>query len=348
MSFPVILVTRRLPEKAWGQLMTHGRLVRWEGDCPAPREWLLGHMAEAEGVVCLLTDRIDREVLDAGKRLRVLSTMAVGVDHIDVAACTEKQIPVGHTPGVLTDTTADLAFALLMASARRIVEGAEYVRRGEWTTWHPDLLLGHDVYGATLGLVGFGRIGQAMARRAVGFQMKVLVAESPRHGTRGRYPGASEGETPRRESLDESHLDSGLIQYAPFADVLAQADFISLHVPLTAETRHMIGENELRGMKPTAALINTARGPVVDTGALYEALRDGRIGAAALDVTDPEPIPANHPLLALPNCLIIPHLGSASVATRTRMALMAVENVIAGLKGERLPYCANPQVYNAS
>ncbi|MEO8326077.1 MAG: D-glycerate dehydrogenase, partial [Nitrospirota bacterium] len=312
--------------------------------------WLLDHLPEAEGLYCLLTDRIDREVLQAGKRLRVISTMAVGYDHIDVGACTARGIPVGHTPGILTETTADLAFALLLSAARRIVEGVEYVRQGQWTTWSPDLLLGQDVYGATLGIVGFGRIGEAMARRAQGFQMKVLAVRSPQSSASSRS-GTQSFATPVLPREDSSAgINQGESVSASFQEVdlhgaLAQSDFVSLHVPLTPHTHHLIGEAEFRAMKPSSILINTARGAVVDPEALYHALVHGHIGGAALDVTDPEPIPASHPLLTLPNCLVIPHLGSASVATRTRMACIAAENIVAGLRGDALPHCVNPEVY---
>ncbi|MDR4495842.1 MAG: 2-hydroxyacid dehydrogenase [Nitrospirales bacterium] len=350
MALPVILVTRQLPLKVLNQLTMHGHVVMWEPDCPVTREWLLDHISRAEALYCLLTDSIDRDVILLGKRLRVISSMSVGVDHIDVAACTNRGIPVGHTPGVLTETTADLAFGLLMAAARRIEEGAGYVRQGRWTTWSPDLLLGRDIYGATLGIIGFGRIGQAVARRALGFNMKVLVAQvsrsRPKEGSPIPSPGMNVTDTFHQWTWHES-LESGEVKPAPISDVLTKSDFLSLHVPLTDDTCHMIGANELRTMKPTAILVNTARGGVVETEALYLALKEGIIGAAALDVTDPEPLPASHPLLSLSNCLVIPHLGSATVATRGRMALMAAENVIAGLKGDHLPYCINPHVYDA-
>ena len=350
MALPTVVVTRRLSQQAWEVLRAQADLVCWEQDCPVDRKWLLDHLSKAEGLYCLLTDRIDREVLQAGKRLRVISTMAVGYDHIDVGACTARGIPVGHTPGILTETTADLAFALLLSAARRIVEGVEYVRQGQWTTWSPDLLLGQDVYGATLGIVGFGRIGQAMARRAQGFQMKVLAVRSPQSsipsgaGTQSSVTAVVHGKgssvgTGQGESVSVSFHEVGL------HEALAQSDFVSLHVPLTPHTHHLIGEAELRAMKPSSILINTARGAVVDPEALYHALVHGHIGGAALDVTDPEPIPASHPLLTLPNCLVIPHLGSASVATRTRMACIAAENIVAGLCGDALPHCVNPEVY---
>jgi glyoxylate reductase len=363
MSLPKVVVTRRLPLQAWNQLHAQADVVCWKQDCPVARGWLLDHLPDAEGLYCLLTDRIDREVLQVGTQLRVISTMAVGYDHIDVGECTTRGIAVGHTPGILTETTADLAFALLLAASRRIVEGADYVQKGRWTTWSPDLLLGQDVWGATLGLVGFGRIGQAVAQRAHGFQMKVLAVRSP-HGT-GKSPESSvssraEDLSSARENLREelqgetgpagtNHAQSPdpSLKYVDLQEALAQSDFVSLHVPLTSRTYHMIGEAEFHIMKPTSILVNTARGAVVETEALYGALVKGLIGGAALDVTDPEPFPASHPLQALPNCLIIPHLGSATVATRTRMACLAVDNILAGLRGEVLPHCVNPEVYHA-
>jgi glyoxylate reductase len=358
MPLPIVVVTRRLPPKAWNQLRAQADLVCWEQDCPVARGWLVDHLPAAEGLYCLLTDRIDREVLQFGKRLRVISTMAVGYDHIDIEECTQRGIAVGHTPGILTETTADLAFALLLAAARRIVEGADYVRQGRWTTWSPDLLLGQDVCGATLGLVGFGRIGQAVARRAQGFQMKVLAVRSP-HGVSGLpRSSVSPGPDAQPSATQEFHWEipppwtshdqplGSSLQYVDLQEALIQSDFVSLHVPLTPQTHHLMGEAEFRVMKPSSILVNTSRGAVVDTEALYQALANGLIGGAALDVTDPEPFPVLHPLLTLPNCLIIPHLGSASVATRTRMACMAAENIIAGLRGDVLPHCVNPEVYS--
>jgi glyoxylate reductase len=250
----------------------------------------------------------------------------VGHDNVDVAAATARGIPVGNTPGVLTETTADMAFALLMAAARRIVEGADYVRAGRWRTWGPTLLLGHDVHGATLGIVGMGRIGQALARRASGFDMKVTYFD----------PYCDEAKLPREGVGQRCELDQ----------LLAESDFVSLHVPLTEDTHHLIDAEALAKMKATAVLVNTSRGPVVDPDALYDALRDGQIAYAALDVTDPEPLPDGHKLLTLSNCLVVPHIASASHATRTRMAVMAAENLLAGLRGERLPNCVNPQVYD--
>ena len=323
MSKPTVFVTRIIPEKALQMVREHGAATVWEGELPPSRDDLLRAVAGADGLLCLLTDPVDADVIDAAPRLRVISQMAVGYDNIDLPAATRRRIPVGHTPGVLTDTTADFAFALLMAAARRISEAERFARAGRWKTWGPTLLMGQDVYGATLGIVGMGRIGQAVARRARGFEMRVLYADP------------SEPEATRELGAVRVDLD----------DLLAQADFVSLHVPLTAATERLIDARALARMKPTAILVNTARGPVVDRAALYDALVSGQIAYAALDVTDPEPIAPDDPLLSLDNCLIVPHIASSSVATRTRMAVMAAENLIAGLSGNRLPHCANPQVY---
>jgi lactate dehydrogenase-like 2-hydroxyacid dehydrogenase len=274
----------------------------------------------------MLTDRIDAALLQQASGLKVVSQMAVGVDNIDLIAATQRGIPVGHTPGVLTETTADCAFALLMAAARRLGEAQTYIRTGRWQTWHPLHLTGQDIHGAVLGIIGFGRIGQAVARRAAGFNMRVVY-----------YHPAS---------IPGTHHLTGA-EAVTLEELLATADFVSLHLPLTPETHHFINTQTLAQMKPSSILINTARGGVVDSEALYQALAHGQIAYAALDVTEPEPIPLNHPLLSLDNCLIVPHIGSATIATRTRMAQMAVENLLAGLAGQILPHCANPEVYPA-
>jgi glyoxylate reductase len=272
----------------------------------------------------LLTDKIDGDTMDeAGPRLKVISNYAVGFDNVDVPAATSRGIPVGNTPGVLTDATADFAFALLMAVARRIPEAERYVHEGKWKTWGPLTLLGVDIRGATLGLVGFGRIGQAVARRALGFDMRVIFYTP---GEKKAYP-----------DLHATPVD--------FETLLRESDFISLHTPLTPDTRHMIDSEAFVKMKPNAVLINTARGLVVDPAALYEALKAKRIFGAGLDVTDPEPLPMDSPLLELDNIVIVPHIASASKTSREKMSEMAAENLIAGLKGERLPNCVNPQVY---
>jgi len=268
---------------------------------------------------------MDAEVIAAaGKKLKVISQMAVGFDNIDIRSATAHRIPVGNTPGVLTETTADMAWALIMAAARRVAEADRQVRQGVWHPWGPQVLTGLDVFGATLGIIGMGRIGQAVARRSKGFEMTVLYTDIQ-----------------RRPDL-EAELG---IRFVELDELLRTADFISLHSFLSADNYHMIGAPEFDKMKPTAILINTARGGLVDPAALTEALQQGRIAAAGLDVFEPEPIPANHPLLSLDNVVIAPHIASASKQTRLRMAMMAAENLIAGLSGERLPDCANPAIY---
>ncbi len=315
---PRVFVSRVIPDEGLDRVRAACEMDLWTEELPPPRDELLRRVAGRDGVLTLLTDRVDDEFLDAaGPGLKVVSNYAVGFDNIDVAACARRGIPVGNTPGVLTDTTADLAFALLMAAARRLPEGDRYVRDGRWRTWGPLLLLGPDVHGSTIGIVGFGRIGQAVARRAAGFGMRILyhdVAPLP----------------------DEVTGPLGAT-YTPLETLLAESDFVSLHVNLTAETRHLISSRTLALMRPTAVLVNTSRGPVVDQAALASALRDGVIAAAALDVTDPEPIPMDDPLVGLDNCLIVPHIASASRATRGRMAEMAAANLLAGVRGERLP-----------
>jgi len=301
-----VLVTRRLLGPALDRLRAAHDVDVWEGDGPPGRAVLEERIAEAEGLLCLLTERVDGALLDAAPRLRVIANYAVGSDNIDLEAAAARGIPVGVTPGVLTDATADLAFALLLAAARRLAAGFDDVRAGRWTTWEPEGWLGHDVHGATLALVGRGRIGEAVARRARGFDMEVVEV--------GRG--------------DDLHA------------ALRRADFVSLHVPLTPDTRHLIDAAALAQLKPTAILVNTARGPVVDQDALADALHSGRLAGAALDVTDPEPLPAGHPLLRAPNLLVVPHIGSATHTARARMTEMAVDNLMAGLAGEPLPHPA--------
>ncbi|MFH1184386.1 MAG: D-glycerate dehydrogenase [Chloroflexota bacterium] len=320
MRKPSVFVTRGIPEKGLRLVLETCEAEIWPQETPPAADDLLRMVRGKDGLLALLTDIVDAQVMDAAPHLRVISNCAVGVDNVDLAAATARKIPVGNTPDVLTDATADMAFALLLAAARRIVEGVEYVRSGKWKTWHMQLLLGADLAGRTLGIVGFGRIGRAVARRAEGFGLRVIYCD----------PAVAESDTGQPTSLDA---------------LLGEADFISLHVPLTTETRHLINDQSLGRMKSTAVLVNTSRGPVVDHDALYRALKAGRIFAAGLDVTEPEPLNHNSPLLQLENCIVLPHLGSASRWTRDQMALLAAENLIAGLEGRRLPHCVNPQVY---
>ncbi len=322
---PKVFVSRVIPEAGQKRIEAIADAEIWPEEEPPEYETLAKKVAGVEGLVCLLTDQIDAAIIEAaGHTLKVISQMAVGVDNIDLGAATARGIPVGHTPGVLTESTADFAFALLMAAARRVVEGVDYVSEGSWKTWSPTLLMGQDVHGATLGIIGFGRIGKAVARRASGFDMEILVHSRNVNPEKARALGA---------------VSTSL------GDLLARSDFVSLHVPLTNETRHMIDAEAFSRMKSSAVLVNTARGAVVDSAALYEALAQEEIAYAALDVTDPEPIPERDPLLSLPNCIIVPHIASSGRATRSRMASMAADNLEAGLEGRPLPHCANPAVY---
>jgi glyoxylate reductase len=322
-DLPRVYVTRRLPQPALDLLAQHVQMTVWPGELPPPRAVLMKEVAEIDGLLALLTDRVDAALLDAAPRLRVVSNFAVGYDNIDVAAATRRGILVANTPGVLAETTADFTMALMLAAARRVIEGDQYVKAGRWRTWGPETLLGRDLYGATIGIIGFGQIGQAVARRVSGFGMRILYYSPSR-------------------KLDVE-IEGGPI-YAPLERLLAESDIISLHCPLNDETYHLIDRDALEQLKPGAILVNTARGPVVDTRALVEALRQKPI-VAALDVTDPEPLPADHPLLALPNAIVTPHIASASVATRTRMALMAADNLLAALRGERPRFLLNPQAW---
>jgi lactate dehydrogenase-like 2-hydroxyacid dehydrogenase len=315
---PRVFVARRIPDAGLDPIAAACDLDVWEDELPPPREALLARVAGCDGILTLLTDRVDDELLDAaGAGLKVVSNYAVGFDNIDVAACARRGIAVGNTPGALTETTADLAWALILAASRRVVEGDRYVHEGRWRTWGPLLLMGSDVHGATLGVVGLGRIGQAVARRAIGFGMTVLYSS-------------------RNRVAPEIETELGAT-YVSLPELLERSDIVSLHVSLAPDTRGLIDAEALARMKPTAVLINTSRGPVVDAGALAAALRDGTIAAAGLDVTDPEPIPADDPLLGLENCIVLPHIASATLATRGRMAAMAAANLLAGVRGEPLP-----------
>lgn len=320
------MVTRNPPGSVVENLASLADVWTWPENRAMPRSGLLARVADAEGLYCMLTDGIDAELLDAAPQLVAISQMAVGVDNVDLDACTGRGIPVGHTPDVLTETTADTAFGLLIAAARRFREGMEDVVEGRWGEWDPLALVGRDVHGSTLGIVGLGRIGRAVARRAAGFGMRVL------YNKRTRDPAAES--------------ESG-VEFRSFDRLLAEADHVMVLTSLNSGTHHLIDRRALSLMKPTATLVNASRGQVVDTDALLRALAEGWIASAGLDVTDPEPMPPDHPLVALPNCFIVPHIGSATVRTRILMADRAMDNLIAALGGERMPYCANPEVYGA-
>jgi glyoxylate reductase len=299
-------VTRQLPGPALDRLRSEHEVEVWRQRLPPTAAELAEHAAEAEGLLTLLTDQIDAELIGRLPRLRAVSNYAVGYDNIDVAAASARGIPVGNTPDVLTEATADLTFALLLAAARKIPEAAASVRDGDWLTWEPARHLGAEVHGATLGIIGMGRIGKAVADRARGFEMTVLHAHA-------------------RDRDD-------------VAGLLRQSDFVSLHCPLTPETHHLIDSEALSQMRASAILINTARGPIVDQRALREALSTGTIAGAALDVTDPEPIAPDDPLMSAPNLIVVPHIGSATRAARERMTELAVDNLLAGLAGEPMPH----------
>lgn len=320
-----VFITRQLPKINLEPLHQIAEIEIWTKRQPPPYSVLLDKVQEIDGLLCLLTDSIDRELIETSKSLKVISQMAVGYDNIDIATATAKHIPVGNTPGVLTNATADLTWALLMAIARRIVEAERFVKAGEWQTWEPTLLLGADLQGANLGIIGLGRIGQAVARRAKGFDMKILYYS-------------------RQRKTKELEASIG-VEYAELDTLLSESDFISLHTSLSPATEHLISDREFQLMKSSAILINTARGAIINQQALYQALITNQIAGAALDVTDPEPIPMDSPLLKLNNIIITPHIGSASYQTRAKMAQMAVDNLITGLQGKRLPHCVNQEVY---
>jgi glyoxylate reductase len=342
MDKPKVFVTRIIRDKGLDLVKEACQADIWPEELPPEREVLLERVRGVDGLLCLLTDRIDSEVMDAaGPRLRVISNHAVGFDNIDLAAATARGIPVGNTPGILTDATADMAFTLMLAAGRRVVEAEKFLRAGKWKTWGPSLLLGADFVGATLGIIGFGRIGQAMAKRASGFDMQVLFFDPSAAPTRPRLSG-----TMSAAPISSLPLKADKSPFSTDLDtLLSESDFVSIHVPLTEETRHLVNAEFLAKMKPNAVLVNTSRGGVVDQAALYETLKERRIFAAALDVTDPEPLPLDSPLLELDNCIILPHIASASVKSRDMMALISAKNLIAGLNGEYLPHCANMEVY---
>jgi len=321
---PKVFVSRLIDQEALDMIAEVTEVEVWRHELPPSYEVLLEKVKDVDGLLSMLSDRVDITLMDAAHKLKVVSNLAVGYDNIDIMEATRRGIPVGNTPGVLTETTADIAFALLMAAARRVVEADRHVRKGLWKTWGPMILLGQDIHHATLGIIGLGRIGIEVAKRARGFNMNVLYHDVVRN--------------------EEKEKQLGMKYVSELNELLSKSDFISIHVPLLPETHHLIGASEFALMKPTAVFINTSRGPVVDQKALYEALSSGKIFAAGIDVTEIEPISPDDPLLTLENVVITPHIASASVHTRRNMAIMAAENILAGLRGEVLPNCVNPEV----
>lgn len=327
-SKPRVFVTRRIHPEAEAKLVEAADVEFWQDSTPPSKQVLLRKLPEINGLLTMLTDSIDAEVIGAGvPKLKVIAQMAVGFDNIDIAAATLNGIPVGHTPGVLTETTADFAWALMMAAARRVVEADNEVRSGLWQPWGPDVLTGMDVYGKTLGIIGLGRIGKAMACRARGFSMQVLYFDN------------------HRDPDAEAELD---VVFSPLDELLTRSDFVSIHLYYSPDVHHLFNRDRFKQMKSTAILVNTARGAIVDADALTWALQSSQISAAGIDVFDPEPIPSDHPILKMKNLVIAPHIASASKETRQRMAIMTVENILAGLNGKPLPYCVNPQVYDGN
>lgn len=330
MSKPRVWITRELFDEAINRIKEYYEVEVWPHFTPPPHEVLVEKIRDLDALVSLLTDKLSCDVLKQAKRLRIIAQYAVGYDNIDVDCATELGIYVTNTPGVLTEAVADFTWALILAVARRIVEADIYVRYGEWwrtkTGWHPKMMLGMEVYGKTLGIIGMGRIGRAVARRAKGFNMKVLYYD------------------PKRLPEDlEKELNA---EYVDLETLLKESDIVSIHTPLTPKTRHLINEERLRLMKPTAILINTARGPVVDTEALVKALREGWIAGAGLDVHEQEPLPPNHPITAFKNVVLAPHAGSATYKTRLAMANLVADNLIAFAKGEIPPTLVNKEVVN--
>jgi len=325
-SLPLVLVSHSLPDGWLNLLENRCQLVVGPPEGDSLSETLSSFLPQAEGLFTLLTIRVDNALLSKAPHLKVVSNMAVGFDNVDIKACSERGIPVGNTPGVLTDGTADLAMAIMLAAARRLFEANLDARQGRWTTWSPTGWLGKDLKGAKLGIVGLGKIGTAVARRAKGFGMEIIFTDPQSNHALA-------------EELDARQLE--------LDDLLKVSDIVTLHVPLTSQTRHLIDERALRLMKPNSLLVNTSRGPILDQDALITALKEGFIGGAALDVTDPEPLPPDNELYELKNCLVVPHIGSATWNTRQRMAERACENLLAGLEGRQLPYCVNPEIYEA-
>jgi glyoxylate reductase len=319
-TLPIVLITHSLPYEWISTLEERCKIFVGPTDATEWDPTLLDLLPQSEGLFTLLTISVTETVIRKSPNLRVVSNMAVGVDNIDVQACTLRKIPVGNTPGVLTESTADLTMALLLSVARNIPRASLDAYEGRWKTWSPSGWLGVELNGSTLGIIGMGKIGKAVANRAMGFGMKILFSD-----------------TETRNEINATQV--------PLDDLLKNSDIISLHTPLTDDTRGMINQSTLSKMKPSTILINAARGPLIDTSALIDALTNHKIAAAALDVTDPEPLPPTHPLFSLPNCLIVPHIGSATQQTRRKMAELACKNLLAGLEGKHLPYCVNPEVY---
>src|SRR6266436_6886906 len=316
-----VFVTRPIAQPALRRLAQAARVELWDDDFPPAHEELLRRLSRADAVLSMVSDRFDAATIAALPHLRAISNLAVGVDNVDLEAATRAGILVGHTPGVLTETTADLAFALMMAAARRVVEGDQFVRDGRWRTWAPAIMLGQDVYGATLGILGWGAIGRAVARRGAGFRMRILYT------TRDS-----------KRTADAAKALAGA-DHTDLARLLAESDLVSIHVPLTSMTHHLIGARELAAMKRGAIIINTARGPILDQKALFDALASGHLAGAGLDVTEREPIAMDDPLLTLPNVVITPHIGSASHATRLKMAQLAVDNLLDVFAGKMPRHC---------
>jgi glyoxylate reductase len=324
-SRPKVYITRRIPETVLEKISEVCEVTMWEQeDTPVPREVLEQEIQGVDGLFCLLTETIDEDLLEKASNLKIISNMAVGYNNIDVDAASKRGIMVTNTPGVLTETTADLTFALLMATARRVVEASEYVKDGKWKTWSPMLLTGQDIYGAKLGIIGLGRIGESLSKRAKGFDMDVLYYNRSR-------------KIEAEEALG--------ITYTDLETLLRQSDYVCVLTPYTAETKDLIGKYELSLMKKSAILINTARGGIVNEEALYEALKNGVIWAAGLDVFEEEPVDIEHPLLSLPNVVALPHIGSASIRTRTLMAELACQNLLLSLDGEQPLHLVNKEAF---
>jgi len=321
-SRPKVFITRMIAKEALDKIARVAETEVWLGELPPTYEVLLTKAKNVDGMLVMLTDKIDATLISVAPRLRVISNLAVGYDNIDIEEAAKRGISVGNTPGVLTKTTADFAFALLMAAARRVVEADTYTRNGKWHTWGPGVLLGQDVHHAVLGIIGLGRIGAEVAKRAIGFGMKVIYCDEFRQSVE------------REKELN--------IEFVPkLSSLLSESDFVTVHVPLTGKTRHLIGAAEFATMKSTAVFVNTSRGAIVDQKALYEALKSKRIFAAALDVTEVEPISSDDPLMSLDNVILTPHIASGSYITRSKMATMAADNLIAGLEGKALPHSVN-------